>query len=190
MDCSAANPAPTCFATARPRRGEAGGAHGPVVTSAVGTTLSYGTLAIQGILMTACAPSQAGCRRSRRRVDFLRSTGDVRYYKSFGDGAVAMTRLQAGTIAPYGGQTLPLTAASSAARRWCAALRPTASARAISRPHDHGQHRGQATGRPRAADAPIPGFRRRSRSRARSSPMPQASGAIAARPRFPRCRNR
>jgi outer membrane protein insertion porin family len=34
----------------------------------------------------------------------------VRAYKSFGDEVVGMTRVQTGTIAPYGGQTLPLAA--------------------------------------------------------------------------------
>jgi outer membrane protein insertion porin family len=111
MDCSASNPPPTCFAN-----GEASAAvkqavlNGPVLTSAVGTTVSYSTL-------DNPRDPHDGVRAEVRQdvaglgggVDFLRSTGDVRYYKSFGDGAVAMTRVQSGTIAPYGGQTLPLT---------------------------------------------------------------------------------
>jgi len=84
--------------------------NGAVLTSAVGTTVSYSTL-------DNPRDPHDGLRAEVRQdvaglgggVDFLRSTGDVRYYKSFGDGAVAMTRVQSGTIAPYGGQTLPLT---------------------------------------------------------------------------------
>jgi outer membrane protein insertion porin family len=111
MDCSAANPPPTCFAN-----GEASAAvkqavlNGAVLTSAVGTGTTYSTL-------DNPRDPHDGLRIEGRQdvaglgggVDFLRSTGDVRYYKSVGDGVVAMTRVQGGTIAPYGGQTLPLT---------------------------------------------------------------------------------
>jgi outer membrane protein insertion porin family len=41
-------------------------------------------------------------------VDFLRTTGDVRYYHDFGNDLVGSVRAQGGYIAPYGGQTLPL----------------------------------------------------------------------------------
>jgi len=111
MDCSAANPPPTCFAN-----GEASAAvkqavlNGAVLTSAIGTGAIYSTL-------DDPRDPHNGLRVDGRQdiaglgggVDFLRSTGDVRYYKSVGDGVVAMTRIQGGTIAPYGGQTLPLT---------------------------------------------------------------------------------
>jgi outer membrane protein insertion porin family len=41
-------------------------------------------------------------------VDFLRTTGDVRYYHDLGNDIVGLVRAQGGYITPYGGQTLPL----------------------------------------------------------------------------------
>jgi len=41
-------------------------------------------------------------------VDFLRTTGDVRYYHDLGNDVVGVMRAQGGYITPYGGQTLPL----------------------------------------------------------------------------------
>jgi outer membrane protein insertion porin family len=41
-------------------------------------------------------------------VDFLRTTGDVRYYHDLGNDVVGLVRAQGGYITPYGGQTLPL----------------------------------------------------------------------------------
>ena len=41
-------------------------------------------------------------------VDYLKSTGDVRYYHDLGNDIVAMGRAQGGYVTPYGGQTLPL----------------------------------------------------------------------------------
>jgi outer membrane protein insertion porin family len=110
MDCSPANPPPTCFAN-----GEASAAvkqaalNGPVLTSAVGSTLTYSSLdnrkdphdGLKAELRQDIAGLGGG-------ADFLRSTGDVRYYRSVGDDVVAVGRLQSGVITPYGGQTLPL----------------------------------------------------------------------------------
>jgi outer membrane protein insertion porin family len=84
--------------------------NGPVFTSAVGSTVAYSTLdnprnphdGLRAELRQDIAGLGGG-------ADFLRSTGDVRYYKTFGDEVVGMARAQGGTIAPYGGQTLPLT---------------------------------------------------------------------------------
>jgi outer membrane protein insertion porin family len=110
MDCSAANPPPTCFAN-----GEASVVvkqavlDGPRWTSAAGSTIAYNTLdnprnphdGVRAEVRQDVAGLGGG-------VEFLRSTSDVRAYKSFGDEVVGMTRVQTGTIAPYGGQTLPL----------------------------------------------------------------------------------
>jgi len=41
-------------------------------------------------------------------VDFLRTTGDVRYHHDLGNDVVGLVRGQGGYITPYGGQTLPL----------------------------------------------------------------------------------
>jgi len=41
-------------------------------------------------------------------VDFLRTTGDARYYHDLGNDIVGVVRVQGGYITPYGGQTLPL----------------------------------------------------------------------------------
>ena len=41
-------------------------------------------------------------------VDFLRTTGDARYYHDLGNDVVGVARVQGGYITPYGGQTLPL----------------------------------------------------------------------------------
>jgi len=41
-------------------------------------------------------------------VDFLRTTGDARYYRDLGNDVVGVVRAQGGYITPYGGQTLPL----------------------------------------------------------------------------------
>jgi outer membrane protein insertion porin family len=108
-DCSPANPPPGCYAN-----GEASAPvkqaalNGPTWTSAVGTTVAYSSLdnprnphdGIRAEVRQDVAGLGGG-------VNFLRSTGDVRYYKSLGDEVVGIGRVQGGTIAPYGGQTLP-----------------------------------------------------------------------------------
>jgi outer membrane protein insertion porin family len=109
MDCSPANPPPGCFAN-----GEASAPvkqaalSGPTWTSAVGSTLTYSSLD------NPRKPGD-GMRADFRQdiaglgggVDLLKSTADVRYYKSLGDEVTAIGRLQAGNVVPYGGQTLP-----------------------------------------------------------------------------------
>jgi outer membrane protein insertion porin family len=111
MDCSPTNPPPGCYAN-----GEASAPvkqavlNGPTWTSAVGSTVAYSSLdnprnphdGLRAELRQDVAGLGGG-------VDFLRSTGDVRYYKSLGDEVVGIARVQGGTIAPYGGQTLPVT---------------------------------------------------------------------------------
>jgi outer membrane protein insertion porin family len=108
-DCSPANPPPSCFSN-----GEASAVvkqaalNGPTWTSAVGSALTYSSLdnprnpsnGIRASLKQDVAGLGGG-------ADFLRTTGDVRYYKSLGDDVVGIARLQGGTIAPYGGQSLP-----------------------------------------------------------------------------------
>jgi outer membrane protein insertion porin family len=99
---------PNCLSASAPVKQAA--LNGPVFTSAVGSTVAYSTLdnprnphdGVRAELRQDIAGLGGG-------ADFLRSTGDVRYYKTFGDEVVGMGRVQAGTIAPYGGQTLPLT---------------------------------------------------------------------------------
>ena len=99
---------PNCLSASAPVKQAA--LNGPIFTSAVGSTVAYSTLdnprnphdGLRAELRQDIAGLGGG-------VDFLRSTGDVRYYKTFGDEVVGMGRVQAGTIAPYGGQTLPLT---------------------------------------------------------------------------------
>jgi outer membrane protein insertion porin family len=111
MDCLPTSPSAICPAgTSASAAAKQAVLDGPLWTSAVGTTLAYSTLDNprdpHDGLRAEVKQDVAGLGGG---VDFLRSTGDVRYYQSFGDGVVGMTRASAGTIAPYGGQTLPLT---------------------------------------------------------------------------------
>jgi outer membrane protein insertion porin family len=77
--------------------------------STVGSTLTYSTLD------NPKSPHN-GLRVELRQdvaslpgtVDFLRTTGDVRYYHDLGNDVVGLVRAQGGYITPYGGQTLPL----------------------------------------------------------------------------------
>ena len=110
MDCSPVNPPAACFAN-----GEASAAvkqavrDGPTVVSAVGTTAAYNTL-------DNPRDPRNGLRAEMRQdvaglgggAEFLRSTLEVRHYKSFGDDLVGMARFTGGNITPTGGQTLPL----------------------------------------------------------------------------------
>ena len=83
--------------------------NGPTLTSAIGPTLTYSTLD------KPRNPSD-GIRADFNQVtaglggttEFIRSMADLRAYKSVGDDVVASTRLQAGTISPFGGQSVPL----------------------------------------------------------------------------------
>jgi outer membrane protein insertion porin family len=77
--------------------------------STVGSTTTYSTLdnprnPHEGIRATL-SQDVAGVPGT---VDFLRTTGDVRYYHDFGNDLVGSVRAQGGYITPYGGQTLPL----------------------------------------------------------------------------------
>ncbi len=83
--------------------------NGPQWVSTVGSTLAYSTLdnpknPHEGLRATL-SQDIAGVPGN---VDFLRTTGDVRYYYDFGNDIVGMARAQGGYIMPYGGQTLPL----------------------------------------------------------------------------------
>jgi outer membrane protein insertion porin family len=110
MDCSPAFPPPACFAN-----GEASAAvkqsvlDGPTYVSAIGSTIAHNGLDNprdpHNGLRTQVTQDIAGIGGG---ADFLRSTAEARYYKSFGDDLVAMVRLSGGNITPYGGQTLPL----------------------------------------------------------------------------------
>ncbi len=77
--------------------------------STVGSTTTYSTLdnprnPHEGLRATL-SQDIAGVPGA---VDFLRTTGEVRYYHDFGNDLVGSVRAQGGYITPYGGQTLPL----------------------------------------------------------------------------------
>ena len=82
---------------------------GPQWVSTVGSTFTYSSLD------NPKSPHE-GLRAELRQdvgtlpgtVDFLRTTGDVRYYHDLGNDVVGLVRVQGGYIMPYGGQTLPL----------------------------------------------------------------------------------
>jgi outer membrane protein insertion porin family len=83
--------------------------NGPQWVSTVGSTLTYSTLdnarnPHEG-LRASLSQDLAGAPGS---VDFLRTTGDLRYYHDFGHDIVGSVRAQGGYITPYGGQSLPL----------------------------------------------------------------------------------
>jgi outer membrane protein insertion porin family len=82
--------------------------NGPTFTSAIGPTLTYSTLdnprnPSEGV-RAVFRQDTAGLGGS---AEFFRSTADVRAYKNLGDDVVAVARLQGGTIAPFGGQSVP-----------------------------------------------------------------------------------
>jgi outer membrane protein insertion porin family len=82
---------------------------GPQWVSTIGSTLAYSGLD------NPKSPHE-GLRAELRQdvatlpgtVDFLRTTGDVRYYHDFSNDVIGLVRAQGGYIMPYGGQTLPL----------------------------------------------------------------------------------
>jgi outer membrane protein insertion porin family len=97
---------PTCIAASAAVKQAA--LNGPTFTSAIGPTLTYNTLdnprnpsdGIRADFKQDTAGLGGGAQ-------FLRATADVRAYKSLGDDVVGITRLQGGTIAPFGGQSVP-----------------------------------------------------------------------------------
>ena len=103
-------------------------AAGRQLVSSVGDTVTYNTLD-NNKLPTSGINSQlrqdiAGLGGD---VKFLRTTEDVRYYKSLGGDLVGMVRAQGGYITGWGGQQRAADrTASSADRPWCADLRRTA----------------------------------------------------------------
>jgi outer membrane protein insertion porin family len=109
MDCSSANPPPVCM-----YNGEASAAvkqavlNGPQWVSTIGSTVAYSSVD------NPKAPHE-GLRAELRQdvaglggdADFLKTTGDVRYYHDLGSDVVAMARGQGGYVLPYGNQPLP-----------------------------------------------------------------------------------
>ena len=97
---------PTCISASAAVKQAA--LNGPTFTSAIGPTLTYNSLdnprnptdGIRADFKQDTAGLGGG-------AEFLRSTADVRGYKSLGGDVVAITRLQGGTISPFGGQTVP-----------------------------------------------------------------------------------
>jgi outer membrane protein insertion porin family len=84
-------------------------AAGPQLVSAVGDTVAYNTLD------NPRAPSDGINSQLRQDlaglggdVKFLRTTEDVRYYRSLNSDLVAMVRAQGGYITGWGGQQVPL----------------------------------------------------------------------------------
>src|SRR5258708_10980637 len=82
---------------------------GPQWVSTIGSTIAYSSL-------DSPKSPHNGLRVELRQdvaslpgtVDFLRTTGDARYYRDLGNDVVGVVRAQGGYITPYGGQTLPL----------------------------------------------------------------------------------
>jgi outer membrane protein insertion porin family len=82
---------------------------GPQWVSTAGSTLAYSTLdnpknPHEGLRATL-SQDVAGIPGT---VNFLKTTGDVRYYHDLGNDIVGSVRAQGGYITPYGGQTAPL----------------------------------------------------------------------------------
>jgi outer membrane protein insertion porin family len=83
--------------------------NGPQWVSMAGSTLTYSTLdnpkdPHEG-LRASLSQDVAGIPGT---VDFLKTTGDARYYHDLGNDVVGSIRAQGGAITPYSGQTLPL----------------------------------------------------------------------------------
>src|SRR5258708_23426772 len=106
MACIPPNATTTCPSVAVKQAG----CNGPQWGSAVGSTLTYSSLD------NPKSPHE-GLRAELRQdvaslpgtVDFLRTTGDVRYYHDLGNDIVGLVRPQGGYITPSAGPTLPLT---------------------------------------------------------------------------------
>jgi outer membrane protein insertion porin family len=84
-------------------------AAGPLWVSTVGSTVTYNVLddnrhPTNGMFGTL-TNDVAGFGGD---VKFLRSTADVRYYQPVGEYITSLSRVRAGYITPWGGQTLPL----------------------------------------------------------------------------------
>ena len=84
-------------------------ASGPQLVSSIGDTVTYNTLNNPG------SPSDGINSQLRQDlaglggdVKFLRTTEDVRYYRSLNSDLVAMVRAQGGYITGWGGQQVPL----------------------------------------------------------------------------------
>jgi outer membrane protein insertion porin family len=81
---------------------------GPAWLSMVGSSIKYNSLddpkhPHEGI-RAEIRQDVAGLGGS---VDFLKTTGDIRYYHDLGNDVVGVVRAQGGYITPFGGQTLP-----------------------------------------------------------------------------------
>ncbi len=119
MDCIPGNAAGVACAGAAAKQAAL---NGPLLVSSAGTTIAYDTLddpkhPHDGI-HAELRQDVAGLGGD---VDYLKTTGDVRYYQSLNDDIVAVDRLQGGYVTPFGGQTLPLLSGFLVARRWCEA---------------------------------------------------------------------
>ena len=134
--------------------------------STVGSTLTYSSL-------DNPKSPHAGLRAELRQdvgtlpgtVDFVRTTGDVRYYHDLGNDVVGLVRVQGGYIMPYGGQTLPLMSSFFGGPQLVRGFAPMALVRATSPLARHRTISAAAvTGRPRrSCSLPYRGCRRRSR---------------------------
>ena len=105
MACVPPNASTTCTSAAVKQAA----LNGAQWVSTIGSTLAYSTL-------DNPKNPHEGLRAELRQdvaglggdVDFLRTTGDVRYYHDLGNDVVGMARAQGGYITPFGGQTLPM----------------------------------------------------------------------------------
>src|SRR5262249_24110146 len=83
--------------------------NGATWVSSIGDTLTYNTLdnnkSPKNGVRAELKQDLAGLGGD---VNFLRTTGDVRYYHELADDVVGMGRLQGGYITPWGGQQVPL----------------------------------------------------------------------------------
>jgi outer membrane protein insertion porin family len=108
--CSQTDPPPACFATSNASAAiKQAVLDGSIWISSVGSGLTYSTLddpknPHEGVRATF-NQDVAGLGGD---ADFLKSTGDLRYYHDLGDDVVAVGRVQGGYIEPYGAQPLPL----------------------------------------------------------------------------------
>jgi len=109
MACSPTNPPPGCYAT--PQASDVvkqAALNGPAWVSSIGDTVTYNTLDNnkdpKNGLRVDLKQDVAGLGGD---ANFLRTTGDVRYYHELTDDMVGMTRMQGGYIAPWGGQQVP-----------------------------------------------------------------------------------
>jgi outer membrane protein insertion porin family len=167
--------------------------NGPAWLSMAGTTFGYSTLdnpknPHEGVRLEV-KQDLAGLGGD---VDFFRTTGDLRIYHDFGDDVVGLARGQGGFIMPYGGQPLPFANGFFGGPQYVRGFAVNGFGPRDLTPVTTADNLGGSRYWATTAElqSPIPWLPPTLRSRPRCSQMPAACGAIAARPRFQRSRNR